>query len=201
MKRFNRFISSLALTAASVVAVSGAQAQSSMSGTGSDWYGAGKSYIGVNVGESDFRVGNGTGLFGGERHDTAYSAYVGSYFSYNFGFEFGYVNFGEIGRAGGRTEADGINLSLIGKLPLGDYFNLLGRVGTTYGRTDVSTVAGSGVIAGKETDFGWSYGVGAEYTFNPQWSAVLQYDEHDLKFAGGERDRINAVTLGVRYRF
>lgn len=198
MNRSHRVISSLVVAAASLAAVSGAQAQSSM---GSSLYGAGQSYIGLNVGESDFRVGNGTGIFGSESHDTAGGVYVGSYFTPNFGFEFGYTDFGRIDRAGGRTEADGINLSVIGKMPLGEKFNLLGKVGTTYGRTEVSSLAGSGIVAGKETDWAWSYGLGAEYNFNPQWSAVLQYDEHDLKFVGGERDRISALTLGVRYRF
>lgn len=198
MKKSSRVISSLALVVASLAAVSGAQAQSSM---GSNLYGAGKSYIGLNAGESDFSLGNGTGVFGSERHDTAYNVYVGNYFSTNFGFELGYTDFGRVNRAGGRTKADGINVSLVGKLPLGDSFNLLGKVGTTYGRTEVSSAPGSGVAAGDESAFGWSYGVGAEYTFSPQWSAVLQYDEHDLKYAGDQRDRISAVTLGVRYRF
>lgn len=198
MKKSSRVIFSLALAAASLAAVSGAQAQSSM---GSDLYGAGKSYIGLNAGESDFSLGNGTGVFGSERHDTVYNVYVGNYFSNNFGLELGYTDFGRVNRAGGRTKADGINVSLVGKLPLGDSFNLLGKVGTTYGRTEVSSAPGSGVVAGDESAFGWSYGVGAEYNFNPQWSAVLQYDEHDLKYAGDQRDRISAVTLGVRYRF
>lgn len=198
MKKSSRVIFSLALAAASLAAVSGAQAQSSM---GSDLYGAGKSYIGLNAGESDFSLGNGTGVFGSERHDTVYNVYVGNYFSSNFGLELGYTDFGRVNRAGGRTKADGINVSLVGKLPLGDSFNLLGKVGTTYGRTEVSSAPGSGVVAGDESAFGWSYGVGAEYNFNPQWSAVLQYDEHDLKYAGDQRDRISAVTLGVRYRF
>ncbi|WP_114970924.1 outer membrane protein [Rhodoferax ferrireducens] len=52
-----------------------------------------------------------------------------------------------------------------------------------------------------QTCLTWSYGVGAEYKFTPQWSAVLQYDEHDLKFAGDNRDRISVVSLGARYRF
>lgn len=198
MKKSSRVISSLIVATASLVAASGAQAQRSMT---SDLYGAGKSYIGLNVGESDFNLSSGTGLFGSERHDTAYNLYVGNYFSSNLGFEVGYTDFGRVDRVGGRTKADGINLSLIGKWPLGNSFNLLGKVGTTYGRTQVSSALGSGVTAGDETAFGWSYGLGAEYTFTPQWSAVLQYDEHDLKFAGDSRDRINVVSLGVRYRF
>lgn len=203
MKKSRRIISSLFIAAASLGAVAGAQAQSSTSGSSSGYalYGAGNSYIGLNAGRSDYSVGNGIGIFTHDQGDVAYNIYAGSYFNANFGFEFGYTDFGRVNRAGGSTKADGINLSLVGRLPLGTSFNLLGKVGTTYGRTDVSSAAGSGVTAGSESGFDWSYGVGAEYMFNPQWSAVLQYDEHRLKFAGDDNSRVSATTLGVRYRF
>jgi len=203
MKKSHRMMTSLFVAAAALAAVTGAQAQSSGSGSSSGYamYGSGNSYIGLNAGRSDFMVGNGIGIFNHDQGDTAYNIYAGSYFSKNFGFEFGYTNFGTVNRAGGSTKADGLNLSLVGKMPVGASFNLLGKIGTTYGRTDVSSAAGSGVVAGSDSGFDWSYGVGAEYAFNPQWSAVVQYDEHYLKFAGSARDRISATTLGARYHF
>lgn len=203
MKKSHRIIANLFVAAASLATAVGAQAQSSTSSPSSAYamYGSGNSYLGLNAGQSNFSLGSGTGLFGSDKYDTAYNVYAGSYFNRNFGFEFGYTDFGSVSRAGGKTKADGINLSLVGRLPLSDSFNLLGKLGTTYGRTEVSSAAGSGVTAGSENEFGWSYGVGAEYSFNPQWSAVLQYDEHELKFAGGGRDRISATSLGLRYRF
>ncbi|WP_296446761.1 outer membrane beta-barrel protein [Rhodoferax sp. UBA5149] len=203
MKKSHRIISSLFVVAASLGSVVGAQAQDNRSGASSrsGMYGAGKSYIGLNAGQSNFSLGDGTGLFGSDSRDTAYSLYAGNYFNNNFGLEFGYTDFGRVNRAGGSTRADGIGMSLVGKLPLGDAFNLLGRIGTIYGRTNVASQAGSGIVAGDESGFGLSLGVGAEYMFNPQWSAVLQYDAHDLNFIGGSRERISITTLGMRYRF
>lgn len=203
MKKSCHIVSRLSVALAALLAVTGAQAQSSDTSASSGYglYAPGNRYIGLNAGQSDFSLGNGTGLFGSDRRTTAYNIYAGSYFNNNFGFEIGYTDFGKINRAGGSTKADGINLSLVGRAPMSGAFNLLGKVGTTYGRTEVSSAAGSGVAAGSESDFGWSYGVGAEYVFNPQLSAVLQYDEHNLKFAGGDRNRISATTLGLRYRY
>lgn len=203
MRKTHRLIFSLIVTAASLAAVTGAQAQSSASGSASGFsVGApGNSYIGLGVGKSDFSLGNGIGIFGSDQGDTSYSIHAGSYFSNNFGLELGYTDFGGVNRAGGRTKADGVNLSLIGKMPLSESFNLLGKVGTTYGRTQVSSAPGSGVTAGDESGFGLSYGVGAEYVITPQWSAALQYDSHDLKFAGGSNDRVGVTTLSARYRF
>lgn len=201
MKKSHPLFAALAIATASLATASGVLAQSNTSNASPyALYGSGNSYIGLNAGQSDFSVSNGTGVFPIDKRDDAYSIYAGSYINNNLGFEAGYVDFGRIGRAGGNTKANGINLSVVGKLPLGNSFNLLGKVGTTYGRTEVSSLD-AGVTAGTEEEFGWSYGLGAEYAFNPQLSAVLQYDEHDLKFAGGDRDRISAATIGLRYRF
>lgn len=203
MRSLIRTLSATALAVAGLVTVVGAQAQmTSNSSMGSySLNSPGQRYFGFNAGQSDYSVGNGNGAFASDNKDTAYNIYGGSYFNNNFGLELGYTDFGRINRGGGDTDAAGINLSLVGKLPLSNSFNLLGKVGTTYGHTRVSSAPGSGIAQGSESGFGLSYGIGAEYAFNPNWSAVVQYDEHDLKFAGSGRDRISATTVGLRYRF
>lgn len=162
----------------------------------------GSSYFGLNAGSADLsRPITGFGNFGGGQQSGAYGLYMGNYFNnQNYGFEVGYNDFGSVNRSGGNTKVDGINLSLIGRMPLNTNFNLLGKIGTTYSRTDVSASAASGVQAGSERGFGWSYGVGAEYLFNTNWSGVLQYDEHYVKYPG-TTERVSATTLGVRYRY
>ena len=164
-------------------------------------YSPGSGYVGLNVGSSNYSLGNGFGPFASDNKDTVYNIYTGTFFNPNVGLELGYTNFGKIDRAGGSTKAEGFNLSVIGRAPVTTSFALFGKLGTTYGRTDVSARPGTGVASGKETGFGISYGVGAEYSFTPQLSAVLQYDEHKLKFAGAGRDRVDATTVGLRYRF
>jgi OmpA-OmpF porin, OOP family len=201
VKRFHRLASSALVASMAFAGMAGAQAQTRMSGSGFSMYSPGSSYIGLNVGQTDYSLGNGTNVFPSDQKDTAYGINAGSYFHPNFGLEVGYTDFGKADRGGGDTKAMGFNVSLIGRLPLGSQFNLLGKVGTTYGRTEVSSRPGSGITAGKEDGFGLSYGIGAEYSFTPQVSGVVQYDEHDLKFAGNGRDRISATTVGLRYRF
>ena len=195
---------SIAVTAVTLAFASSAQAQSSTTPaprTGYSMYAPGSAYIGFNIGQSNLKLNNGNGAFGFERSKNVYNLYGGSYFNDFIGLEVGYADFGRINRGGGQTKADGFNVGVVGKLPLAPSFNLLGRLGTTYGRTDVSSNIASGVVAGKETGWGGSYGIGAEFLFNPELSAVLQYDEYNLKFAGGNRDKINTTSLGLRYRF
>jgi len=203
VKYSRHLLSALAIAGAFLATATVAQAQTTTtrSGSGFSMYSPGSSYIGLSAGQSDFSLGSGSGLFSGDDKDTAYGVYVGSYFNPYLGLEAGFTDFGKAKRGGGDSKAMGFNLSLIGKYPLSTSFNLLGKVGTTYGRTEVSSLPGSGIVAGKETGFGISYGVGAEYLFTPKLSAVAQYDEHRLEFPGTGRDRIGAATLGVRLRF
>jgi OmpA-OmpF porin, OOP family len=202
-----RLMGGLLVATAALLAVTGAQAQNQnappYSSRQGAMYGMGNRYISVNIGQSDFsRVSNGTGLFSTDKNTTDYSINAGGYFyNSNFGMELGYTDFGSTNRAGGRTKADGINLSLIGRMPVSARFNILGKVGTLYGRTDVSSAAGSGITASNETGFDWTYGLGLEYAFNPMWSGVLQYDENYLKFSNSGRDRITALSLGIRHSF
>lgn len=203
MRKVDQLLSSLLLGASAMGMGTFAQAQTSTtsSGTNSAWYAPGGGYIGINAGQSNFRQGCGTGLFSCGEKDDAYSIYGGSMLNNNFGLELGYVNMGDIGRAGGTTKAHGVNLSLVGKLPLSQTLGLFGKVGTTYGRTSVSAAPGSGVANGNEDGFGLSVGAGVSFDFSERWSAVLQWDRHDFKFAGSGRDNINATTVGLKYRF
>jgi OmpA-OmpF porin, OOP family len=198
-------LSGLAVAAASMTLATAAQAQMSGRSDGSmSMYAPGSGYIGFNAGRSHYgdRAFNLTG-FVNDRSNNAYSIYGGSFFNNNFGLELGYNDFGRVNRFGGSTKASAVSLSLVGKLPVGQSFNLLGRVGGSYVRTDVSATSNplSNIQAGRDNKFDLSYGIGAEYSFTPAWSAVLQYDEYNLRYAGGSRERLNTTTVGVRYHF
>ena len=213
MKNTFKLTPVLAATALAAVAMSGGvQAQTSAtttaapstsasSGSGYSMYAPGSTYIGANIGQSNYRLNNGLGVFPSDKRKNSYSIYGGGYFSEYLGAELGYTDFDRISRAGGTTYANGLSLSLVGRLPVAPSFNLLGKVGTTYGRTDVSTNPASGIVGGKESSWGLSYGVGAEYAFSPSWSGVLQYDEYRMKFAGTGNDKVSNTSLGIRYKF
>jgi OOP family OmpA-OmpF porin len=206
MKKSFRSTASLMAVAASLALAGVAQAQTTnTSAKGSNnsgfAYGSGGSYFDFNAGKSDFSLDNGFGPFNSDKRDTAYSAHFGSYFNDILGMEIGYTDFGSVDRAGGRTKAQGINLSLVGKFAVSPSFNFLGKIGTTYSDTDTSANPLSGVQAGSDDGFGLSYGIGAELAFAPQWSAVVLVESHKLRFAGGNKDRVSLATLGVRYSF
>ena len=45
-----------------------------------------------------------------------------------------------------------------------------------------------------------SYGVGARWAFTPQWAAVIEWENHKLKFSDGKQD-VKMTTVGLQYRF
>ena len=189
-------------SASTGTAASGSSAsRSSMMGGGFSMMAPGSSYVGFNFGQSTFRLNNGAGGFPSDQTKNSYSLYGGSYFSEFLGAQIGYTDFDRVTRAGGTSYANGLSLSLVGRLPVATSVNLLGRLGTTYSRSNVSSSPASGVTPGSESGWGLSYGVGAEYMFSPNWSTVLQYDEYRVKFSGTGREKINALGLGVRYNF
>ncbi|MGE0332017.1 MAG: outer membrane beta-barrel protein [Ramlibacter sp.] len=200
MKALPRALAPLALAAITAIAALPAAAQTSTSSGSSMMPGMSRGYMGLNIGQSDFRAGCGNGAFACDDSDTAGSIYFGSMFRDNWGAELGYVNMGRVGRGGGDTRAHGLNLSLVGKAPLTPAFSLLGKVGTTYGRTETTSAAGSGVTAGSDNGFGLSYGIGASYDFTPNVAVTVNWDSHDFRFAGG-RDPVRMTSVGLQYRF
>ena len=158
-------------------------------------------YLGLNVGRSRFSNScSGLG-FACDRSDTSGHIYLGGYFNPYFGAEIGYVGLGHVNRAGGRTEADGINLSLVGRVPLSQNFSIYGKLGSTYGRTRVSSAAGTGIVNGRETGWGAAYAVGLSWDIDHNWSALLEFDDTRLGFAGGTHDNVRTTSLGLKYSF
>jgi len=201
MKTNTRISTKLMVAAAALTAACAVQAQGSMSNSNYPMYAPGSGYAGLSVGQSDYSLDNGIDVFDSDEGNTSYSLHVGTYFNNYWGMELGYTDYGSVNRAGGSTSADGLNLSLIGKYQLNPSFNLLGKVGTTYSRTEVSSNPISGITAGSENGFGLSYGVGVEYAFTPRMSTVLQYESQDMNFPGDRTDRVGNTSLGLRFRY
>ena len=159
-------------------------------------------YFGLSGGRANYDLNAGppgTGL-GFDDSDSAWKLSTGGYFHPNAGVELSYLNAGKAHRLGGTTKAEGVNLSLIGRAPLNEQFDLFGKVGTTYGRTRTSGFSGLGVNTGKDSGFGLSYGVGARWNFNQQWAAVVEWERHKFHFAD-DNAGVKMTTLGVQYKY
>jgi OOP family OmpA-OmpF porin len=160
-----------------------------------------RGYVGLNLGQSDYGDQScGVGGFACDDGDVAGTVYTGGMFNDWLGVELGYLHMGRVDRAGGRTEAQGLNVSLLARLPL-QQFSVFAKGGTTYGRTKVSADPLSLVPTGKESGWGASYGAGVGLDVTPAVSVVLEWARHDFHFAGTGKQDVSLSSLGVKYRF
>ena len=157
-------------------------------------------YLGLSLGRSSYHSSCPTTSLKCDDTDTAVRLYGGAMMADHWGVEIGYLDLGRIAREGGKTPAQGLNLSLVGKAPLVSSLGVFGRLGTTYGRTE-TTASSTAIAAGTEKGFGLSYGAGLSYDFTPRLSATLEWDSNDFRFAGGGRDPVRSTSLGLQYRY
>lgn len=156
-------------------------------------------YAGLSLGRPSYRLY--CSASGCNQPSVAGHAYLGGMFSPFFGGEVGYLNMGEVERGGGDARAEGVNFSLVGRASVGAGFGVFGRVGATYGRTRTEAAAGSGISAGRASGWGPSYGLGVDWSFSDNWSAVLDWQRHRFDFAGDETGWVRATSIGLKYRF
>lgn len=156
-------------------------------------------YIGLNVGRPDYELPCTAG-FSCSDSTTSFNLYTGGMFNQYLGAEIGYVNLGKMRRGDGTSKAHGVNLSLVGRLPLGA-FNVFGKVGTTYGRTEVTASALSGIPTGRASGWAGSYGAGVGFDLTPRSSIVLEWARYDMRFAGVGKREVNTTSLGYVHRF
>ena len=120
----------------------------------------------------------------------AVTARIGTRFTPNFGAE-GEVSLGvkdEDFRVGTTTVTADLQYDAavygVGYVPLGQNFELFGRVG--YGTSEIK-VSGPGVTATADGE-SWNYGVGAQYTLDGQNGIRADWTRRDFRDDGGEAD-------------
>lgn len=208
----------LTLALLAVCASSGVQAQSTFNNTGM--------YVGISAGESKSKFDNGTtaqslvgagvtaGALTEDERGNAYKAFIGVPLSPNWAVEAGYFDLGRFGldaattpagTVSGTTRIQGLNLDLVGTLPITERWSLLGRVGAAYAETksSFSGTGASGVIAqsSSKRDTHYKYGFGTEYAFTPALTMRLDGERYHVNDAVGQRANVDLISVGLVYRF
>ena len=183
-------------------------------------------YLGIGAGESKARIdsdrvrqglldqGLSTSTLTEDGRDTGYKAYVGIPIHPNWAVEAGYFDLGRfgfdtttspVGGLTGSARIRGLNLDLVGFLPITERWSLMGRVGAAYAQTQ-DRFSGTGAVtvtdpspSRRETNY--KYGFGTQYAFTPALSLRLEAERYRVNDAVGQRGDVDLYTLGLVYRF
>jgi len=146
--------------------------------------------------------------------DTGYKVFGGYRFSRHFGVEAGYFDLGKFklraatapaGTLDGRIEVQGINLDLVGTVPLSERLSALARVGAQHARTR-SDFSGDGAAVvtdpgARRKDTNVKYGVGLQYAFSDAFMLRGEAERYRIDDAAGRRGNVNLVSLSLVFPF
>ncbi|MEJ2141404.1 MAG: outer membrane beta-barrel protein [Gammaproteobacteria bacterium] len=143
-------------------------------------------YGGINIGSGDVD-------FSGYEDSDTLSIYAGNNLSDQMAIEFGYTDLGEFevtGFSSAHVEVDGLEVSVVGKMPTGNTLELFGRLGLYM--WDAEGVL-FGVPVGSDSGTSVTFGVGLDMHFSQNFGGRIAF-QHYGDVADAD---ITNVTLGI----
>jgi OOP family OmpA-OmpF porin len=162
------------------------------------------------------RSGLGTASIEDRDRDTGYKLFGGYQFSRHLAIEAGLFDLGSFGYTarttpagtlGGDIRVKGLNLDLVGTLPLTDRFSLLGRVGVAHTQTRGSfgATGAAAVPYGSNSPSARAtlpkLGLGMAYQLTDSLSLRLEGERYRIKDAVGHKGDVDMVSAGLVYHF
>jgi OOP family OmpA-OmpF porin len=158
--------------------------------------------------------GLATSSINDDDRDTGYKIFGGYQLNKNFALEGGYFNLGQFGyRANtvpagtmnGNIKLQGLNLDLVGMLPITEKFSAFGRVGMNYAEAKDS-FSGTGAVRvsnpnPSKRDTNYKFGLGVQYAFTEALAMRAEVERYRINDAVGNKGDVDLVSLGLVYRF
>ena len=155
-------------------------------------------YVAGNVGQSSFDT-NCTGPHACDDTGIGFKLTAGGMYRKGIGIEASFLNLGKAEASGGAMRAQGIDLSVVGSVPITNVLSAFAKIGVTYGWTKLTSAA-PGAATGDERGFGLSYGAGLAFNVARRWDVIGEWDHYRFAFAGADND-VNLLSAGLRYKF
>ena len=216
-------LGALGVMTASLLAAQAAQAQDNTF-INPDWANSAW-YIGAGVGQSRATIdeprlraslaANGETVTGftKDQRDTGYKLFVGRQLNQYFAVEAGYFDLGKFdfksstsgnGVLNGQAGFRGVNLDLLGQLPLSQRLSLLGRVGMHYTKTNTefsgNRLLGSTNTHASERKLNAKLGLGLEYKFSEALALRGEVERYRLNDAVGNRGDADLYSVSLVYK-
>jgi OOP family OmpA-OmpF porin len=148
-----------------------------------------------------------------DQRDRGFKLFVGKQLNQYFAIEGGYFDLGSYrfdalttaNRAvTGDTKLRGLNVDVVGQLPLSERFSILGRVGAQYTRTKTDYNGAAITVPGNryssDTSFGPKVGLGLEYKFSEALAARVEMERNRINSGVGQRGNVDLISIGLVYK-
>ena len=183
-------------------------------------------YIGANVGATRAKFKNdsisstlaGQGFTvnssAEDNSSTGYKLYGGYQLNRNFAVEGGYFDLGRFGYAVNTTPVGvfsndarvrGLNLDLVGILPLTEQFSVFGKVGAAYAQTRANNTStgflplNNSSTSRKDTNL--KLGLGMQYALTEALAVRAELERYRINDPIRNRGHIDMASIGLVYRF
>ena len=187
---------------------------------------AGYAYGGLSVGRAESRIdeeritarllGQGLSTSSMQLDDksTGYKLFSGYQFNRNIALEAGYFNLGKFGftsntlpagTLNGQVKLQGLNLDLVGTLPLSERWSVLGRVGVQTARANGAFNGTGAVSVGnpRPSERGTNYklGAGLQYEVNRSFLVRGEAERYRVNDSLGNRGDVNLYSVSLVFPF
>ncbi len=186
----------------------------------------GYSYGGLSIGQSRAKIdearitagllgsGLSTSAFSRDESGQGFKVFGGYQFNRNFAVEAGYFNLGKFGftsttvpagTLSGSIKLQGLNLDLVGTLPLTQRLSAIARVGGQYAQAR-DTFSGGGAVTvlnpnPSERGFNVKVGAGLQYEFSPSFLMRAEAERYRINDAVGNRGDVNMYSVSLVFPF
>lgn len=145
---------------------------------------------------------------------TGFKAFGGYQINKNFAVEGGYFDLGKFGYTAatvpagslnGNIKLRGLNLDLVGIVPLTEKFSVFGRAGLNYAQArDSFNGTGAVLVTNpnpRKNDTNYKLGLGLQYALSDSLAVRAEAERYRVNDAVGNRGHVDLVSVGLIYRF
>jgi OOP family OmpA-OmpF porin len=224
MKNTSKLAAMIALACATMMSATAATPDSSF--VNPDWANSAW-YMGAGVGQSRARIdaapmvrgltasGATLNSYSADNRDIGFKVFGGKQLNRYFAIEAGYFDLGKFsfdattsgnGALRGETEFRGVNIDLVGQLPVTERLSVLGRAGMQYAKSE-SHFSGNRLYAvtnpdpAKESRRSPKVGLGLEYKLSEALALRGEVERYRVNDSQANRSNVDLASVSLVYKF
>lgn len=151
-------------------------------------------YVGASSGKAENRNWCDVSPAACDDKDSGWKIFAGNQLNRFVGYEFGYTDLGQLTNTGITAEADGVVVSLVGMIPVGEMFSIAARVGAFRWNSDINSTTPS--LSRSRDGTNLTVGVGAKIPLGKRVDVRVEWERYDV-----DDDDYSFLSAGIAFNF